>query len=316
MNKPIVCIYHRADFDGIFCREIAKQFFTKGGYDVEYIGWDYGDPVPEISPEAKVYMLDISVDGMMDHPNLNWVDHHKSALEKFGEKPGYQIDGVAACRLAWQYFGGINGWPGEIPTKEDFTERRVSEPLAVRLAGEYDIWDKRDPRTDIFQFGLRSRELSDSDWGMMLSLTATPSIAETEMMMDAGYTGFLEPDGTASPAIVLGLLKDGELLQRYQRDTDKSIVKHRSFTVEFEGLKFLALNTARCNSLTFESKDVPETGHEALLGFFWNGIKWTVSLYHAEHRKDLDLSLIAVKYGGGGHRGACGFYVDQLPFLK
>ena len=48
----------------------------------------------------------------------------------------------------------------------------------------------------------------------------------------------------------------------------------------------------------------------------FDGKCWSVSLYHAKHRKELDLSLIAVKYGGGGHRGACGFTCDKLPFLK
>lgn len=27
-----------------------------------------------------------------------------------------------------------------------------------------------------------------------------------------------------------------------------------------------------------------------------------------------DLSVIAKKYGGGGHRGACGFTADSIPF--
>jgi hypothetical protein len=87
----------------------------------------------------------------------------------------------------------------------------------------------------------------------------------------------------------------------------------RSFIVEFEGLKFLALTTARCNSLTFAAKDVPETGHDALMGFYFTGQKWSVSLYHAKHNTGIDLSLIAVKYGGGGHRGACGFQLQTLP---
>lgn len=141
-----------------------------------------------------------------------------------------------------------------------------------------------------FQFGLRSRELSDSDWNNLLSL---------------------EP----SPLIVGELLRDGKLLQRYQQATDASIVNYRSFITTFEGLKFIALNTARCNSLTFAAKDIPETGHDALMGFYYNGSKWTVSLYHAAHRKDIDLSQIAVKHGGGGHRGACGFTTDTLPFI-
>ena len=32
-------IHHSADFDGIFCREIARKFLP----DAELIGWDFGD---------------------------------------------------------------------------------------------------------------------------------------------------------------------------------------------------------------------------------------------------------------------------------
>lgn len=105
MKKTLV-IYHRADFDGIFCYRIARRFFdASSGYDVTYLGWDYGDPVPEVASPTIVIMLDISVDGLMDYAHLTWIDHHKSAIDKYGTTiPGYRIDGVAACRLAWQYF--------------------------------------------------------------------------------------------------------------------------------------------------------------------------------------------------------------------
>lgn len=289
MNKNI-CIYHRSDFDGIFCREIAKQFFTKGGYDVDYIGWDYGDPVPQITDEAKIYMLDISVDGLMDHPNLNWVDHHKSAIDKFPSTiQGYRIDGVAACRLAWQYFGGINGWTAsDKPTKEDFVERRVTEPLAVRLAGEYDIWDRRDPRAELFQHGLRSMELTEHTWARLLD----PNDRSLE---------------------VDSLLMAGEAVQYAKTKENEDIIKAYGFSVEFEGLRFLACNHARFNSHLFTAGLTPE--HDACFGFNWDGAQWRVSLYHAPGKEHHDLSQIAVKYGGGGHRGACGFRALTLPFL-
>jgi hypothetical protein len=55
--------------------------------------------------------------------------------------------------------------------------------------------------------------------------------------------------------------------------------------------------------------------HDACLGFNWTGKNWRASLYHAPGKEHHDLSLIAVKHGGGGHRGACGFVADKLPFL-
>jgi uncharacterized protein len=287
--KTIV-IYHKADFDGIFCREIAKQYFTKIGWPAEYLGWDYGDPVPSFSPDDKIYMLDISVDGLMDHPNLNWVDHHKSAIDKYPKTiQGYRIDGVAACRLAWQYFGGINDWQGDgKPNKQDFVYRKVSEPWAVRLAGEYDIWDKRDPDAELFQHGLRSQSL-DNLWEKLLVFDE------------------------ASNTVVRSLLDQGRAIQYATSHQNESIIKAAGFTIQFEGLTFLACNHARYNSHLFTTGLKPE--HDACFGFCWRDNQWVVSLYHAPGKEHHDLSQIAVKYGGGGHRGACGFRTKTLSFI-
>ena len=326
MNKTTV-IHHSADYDGLFCREIARKFLP----GAELIGWDFGDAPLEIPSEGQIYILDLPVDrvfgmkfGEEGHlpwlERVIWIDHHKSSIETHNKTiPGYRIDGVAACRLAWQWFQGdlrkctcevphseghYDYCPrGRLPSKEAFIKRAVIEPLAVRLAGEYDIWDKRDPRAEVFQFGLRSRDFGEWEWRSLLDLSIDETIRGT---------GF---EQTNSEAMCKVLLDAGQLLQRYQQQNDASVVKYRSFVLEFEGLKFLALNTARCNSLTFAAKDVPETGHDALMGFYWNGKAWAVSLYHANHRKDLDLSQIAVKHGGGGHRGACGFQTKTMPIF-
>lgn len=290
MNPKIIVIHHDADFDGLFCREIAKRHFRN---DAEYIGWDYGQPEPSVPDDAALYMLDISVPGLMNHQRLNWVDHHKSAMEKYGKKPGYQIDGVAACRLSWQYFGGINNWslPG-IPTKEDFIERRVREPWAVRLAGEYDIWDKRDQDAELFQHGLRSCDLEES----------------------GAWSALLLP-GKEGENYVRLLLDKGKAIQYAKKQENADIVTSYGFDVEFEGLKFIACNHGRYNSHLF-SAGLNGT-HDACLGFNWDGPlkNWRVSLYHAPGKEHHDLSAIAAKYGGGGHRGACGFRVEKLPFL-
>lgn len=296
MKEKITVVHHSADFDGLFCREIARKFLP----EAELIGWDFADSPLEI-PECDVlYVMDLPLDrpfGFVwdkEHHShryfkgeVIWIDHHKSSIEALpADIPGYRIDGVAACRLAWQWFA-YNIDPNR-QTKQDFLDRVVTEPLSVRLAGEYDIWDKRDYRTDVFQFGLRSVDAGADFW---------------EALLDVGGVG---------EKAVLELLENGRILQRYQARADSSTM-HRSFMLEFDGLKFLALNTARCNSLTFAAKDVPETGHDALMGFYWKD-GWNISMYHSNHRKDLDLSQIAKAHGGGGHRGACGFRCNELPF--
>lgn len=294
-------VYHSADYDGIFCREIARKFLP----DAELIGWNFGDPPIQI-PSTPIMVMDLPLDapfgfkyekgsahGPQHPPGLVWIDHHASSIATHpSDIPGCRIDGVAACRLAWQWFfheaGRGKVSEGKPWTKEDYVERRVTEPLAVRLAGEYDVWDKRDLRADTLQYGLRSAD--DLNWEKLLDVR--------------------------NDSEVWALLIGGDWAQRYAQKTDADLVTHKSYRLKWEGLDFLVLNTGRFNSLTFAALDKPETGHDALMGYMFNGKKWVVSLYHANHRKDLDLSTIAVKYGGGGHRGACGFTCDNPPWWK
>ena len=297
-------IYHSADYDGIFCREIARKFIP----DANLIGWHFGDKPLKI-PDGPIYVLDLPLDepfgfkykagdknGPQHPPGLVWIDHHKSSIESHPKSiPGYRIDGVAACRLAWQYlirvFNGQKDGKMVLPEKEDYLARHVSEPLAVRLAGEYEVWDHRGDGDVEFQFGL------DANSSLHLQTLLTQD-AEIEGDVIAGH-----------------LVDEGGAAMRCYAKRDADTMRSRSFIVEFEGLKFLAITTARCNSLTFTAKDIRETGHDALMGFYYNGSKWIVSLYHAKHRTDLDLSKIAVKFGGGGHRGACGFQAEKLAFI-
>ena len=299
MNTTV--IYHSADFDGIFCREIARKFL--GDKDVQYIGWNFGYPKVPMPSDGMVYIMDLSpkcldgfifTPGFTDGSRIVWIDHHKTSIDQWPEEiPGYRIDGVAACRLTWQWFTRLVRQTIEIdlPEKEHFVNREVFEPMAVRLAGEYDVWDKRDPDAETFQYGLRSSADQNSE-----------------------FESLLGSDQVGAECSVDSLLYDGAACQRYARTVDSGNMR-ASFLAEWEGLKFLCLN-GRGNSLTFASMDVPETGHDALLMFYFNGKgQWVVSLYHAAHRKDLDLSIIAVKHDGGGHKGACGFTCKELPFL-
>jgi hypothetical protein len=300
MNRnKIVVVHHSADFDGIFCREIARKFLP----EAKLIGWDFGDPSVEIDPDCEtLYVMDLPCDRLFgftwdkevhDHRffkgQLIWIDHHKTSIETHPEKmPGYRIDGVAACRLAWQWFSvdehNAQNRTNEalqlgLPNKQNFINREVPEPWAVRLAGEYDIWDKRDDAAELFQSGLRSQELTPGVWAELL---------------DQGNN-----------LQVSNLLLQGTFVQFAQREADKSTVKYRSFRAKFEGLNFLCLNTPRCNSLTFQSAVKPFD--DALMGLFYDGRKWKVSMYGVPHKPEVDLSEIAKRRGGGGHKQACGF---------
>lgn len=178
----------------------------------------------------------------------------------------------------------------KLPAKEDFLNDKVSEPLAVRLAGLYDIWDKRDPNAELFQHGLRADELTDFDWKIFLDVDQSEMLVRTRLAM-------------------------GRCVSYAKTQENAGIINAYGFALSWEGIRFLACNHARFNSLLFTAGLKPE--HEACLGFNWDGQNkhWRVSLYHAPGHEHLDLSKIAVKHGGGGHRGAAGMMLKELPFL-
>lgn len=284
--SAILCIYHRADLDGICSREVARKAL---GDTADYLGWDYGDELPQLAAYQTVYLIDISLPpGVMalHADKLIWIDHHKSAIEAMKGIfiQGYRIDGVAACRLAWQWFSG-----GGQPSKQDFVDRKVVEPYAVRLLGEYDIWDKRDPSTDLFQLAMGAEK--SPNWDLLMV------IAPDRVIENRDY--------------IVSLVERGRVIQSYIDVTSAQISTERGFDVDFEGLKFRALNIARCNSMTFLAALKPE--HDGCLAYFWDGSKWKFSLYGVPAKPDIDLSKIASKYGGGGHKQACGGFFQILP---
>lgn len=313
-------VYHRADFDGIFCREIARKFLP----DAELIGWDFGDsPIAiDLNETERVYVLDLPIDRIFElrfpipqardnyahgfwevlKHKLIWIDHHKSSIETHpADIPGYRIDGVAACRLAWQWFRRRESFHNptidvtSLPPKQEFIDRTVSEPVAVRLAGEYDIWDKRDPNAELFQSGLRSQELNSFHWETLLSFNSSSQVYKT--------SDFVEE-----------LLEKGKAI-KFARDREyREVITEQGFDLQFEGLTFLACNSHELDirSQLFEAGIKPH--HDALLGFTFHGKGWRVSMYHIKGKEKVDLLSIAKHYGGGGHAGACGFdYPSMLP---
>lgn len=315
--KNIAIIYHDADFDGKLSNEVCRYFLEREypNASVHSYGWDYGRPVPvplhtwfdpqlgdqfsnEWSLYDAVYIVDLSVDELMARPELRdkivWIDHHKSAIEKW-DNPlverlvimGYRIDGVAACRLCWQWFVNSAGYLGVLPSKQDFIDRNVQEPALIRLAGEYDIWDHRNPNGKFLQFGLRS--IDDAEF--------------RELLM-AQFSG-LDDNHLAA------VIETGVSIKSYCDKMADEYSAAYAHTIKWNGLTFCVLNIGqRGNSDLLRGGIKPE--HDACFAWRFDGKQVMVSLYHIEGKTHHDLSLIAVKYGGGGHKGACGFRITLV----
>jgi oligoribonuclease NrnB/cAMP/cGMP phosphodiesterase (DHH superfamily) len=170
----------------------------------------------------------------------------------------------------------------------------IKMPRAVKLLGRFDVWDHSDPDTVPFQYGMNSYDITPNSqiWEDFLSGT------EDEQK-------FIEE-----------MIRDGKIIQRSMKISDAEVMKNYSFETEFEGLRAICLNSQARGSKQFESMWDPEK-HDMMIKFSWDGNanQWEVSLYANDKEKN-DLSVIAKKYGGGGHAGASGFKTKKLPFLK
>ena len=167
MRMKTCVIYHSIDLDGWMSAAIVKHWFTtvqsvyKNVEVLNFIGYNHGQPIPDLSEYNQIIMCDISFskEEMLKlyerlNSNFIWIDHHISAikdnvlfnLEKGGN---YHIDyyGIrdiefAACELTWQYF-----FPNE------------PMPEIVRLLGRYDCFGHKgtdeEQRVLEFQYGAR-----------------------------------------------------------------------------------------------------------------------------------------------------------------
>lgn len=295
-------IYHRADFDGLFSAAVCKKFLPD---DTTFIGWDYGDDLIEFPADGTVYLVDLGPNCFKGIPadatkpeRFIWIDHHLSSILQWDDQlghpfNGYRIDGVAACRLCWQWFTSDQS---NLPTLESYKERKVQEPLALTLAGEYDVWDKRDERADAFQFGLTARCHAGMGCEKELhNLLLTPEYYEEQR---------------AIKFKTLQIVDEGRTAMAWQRQFASQVCAERSYIREWEGRTFCILGSPHArNSMWFPENELePEV--QALMCWRYDGKSVKFSLYHAPGHEDHDLSLIAKKYGGGGHRGACGFEMD------
>lgn len=303
MNKT-ACVFHNADFDGLFSGAIVYSYYKNIKEDIDLIGWDFGIPLVDVSDYETVVLVDLPPTCLIGYniDDLIWIDHHQTAIEKFeNQLVGMQINGVAASRLAWNYF--FQNGSGKY---ENFVNRQVAEPLCITLVGEHDIWDHHDSLAMGFQFGLNAIK---SSW--------TPEELADKFLLQNCDPNVIRWNDGYHDADTVSIAESGKLIEKWQENFASTICKENSYLVDFEGVKFCALVSVHARMSTWFPDESTMCGAEALMNIRVKGNGFaTISLYHRDGFKDYDLSVIAKKHGGGGHKGACGFEIPLEFALK
>lgn len=287
----MICIHHNKDLDGFTSGAIVKKKFP----DCKLIGWDYGNPIPELSEGEDIVMIDISfpmaemIRIRRRSKTLTWIDHHISAKKEFDQVLGqltpeehginyvYEL-GIAACEIGWKYY---------------FPDKPL--PYSVLLLGEYDTWRNNGTARwteEILPFQFYMRTICTSPESFPSNLL--------DVSTDTDYSVLEVNKG----------IEIGRNILKYQEQQDMLNTERGAFEKEvYGGLRGICLNQAAFSSETVKTAYNPDK-HDIMVGFTYNKEFWRISLRSI--KDEIDVSAIAKQRGGGGHKKAAGFEVKTF----
>lgn len=300
-----VCIYHSIDLDGWMSAAIVKYLYSLSTLDtIDFIGYNYGDPIPNIDEYDNIIMCDISfpkeeMERLHRNTigNLIWIDHHISAIKSiddersleekalYGNIEGKRDPKFAACELTWNQF---------------FPDKDI--PEIVRLLGRYDCFGHKGTNEEqkVLEFQYGARECITNYEEAYKYLKEDISDMEDGVMLEDNTIG--------------QILSNGKSIYQFLCTDAKQSYKN-GFEILFrledvpKVYRFICINKERFNPINF-GIDYHKEGYDGCACFHYaNGI-WNFSLYN--DNGEVDCSLIAKTFGGGGHKGAAGFRIDNI----
>lgn len=286
----IWCIYHKADIDGKCSAAIVRKFVESKNKSVTLLPADYNS-LPDMSRIKKgetVFLVDfsLSIDKMKELNNKNkliWIDHHKSAI-KDADKAGLKVGGIqkegktSACELCWIYF-----FPG------------TDIPEIVELASQYDAWNNKDKE----------------QWEKEV-LPVQETLKSLSLDPEKNFDSWTEIFNRGSDKdFITKVVSEGKVILRSIRRRNSEAAEQYAFEAKIDGLRAICLNMMKSDASCLDTVYDPKK-HDIKIVFSFDGKKYKVSLYSA--KPNVDVSKVAKKFKGGGHKGASGFVCKSLPF--
>lgn len=268
--------YYHGDQDG----KCAGAIVNKSKPGCEFIEVNYKDEIDisKIDNGEQIFVVDFSF-----KPDLM-----KQVLEKTKDivwldhhKTAFEYEDKYLTKIEGIRSNDFSGC--ELAWQHFFPGEKM--PEAVRLIGDRDKWAwKFGTLTANFNAGMTTipHQPEDVFWGELLSNN-----------MD----------------LFNRIIKDGSASLRFRDRICEGYADRCGFETNFEGYRCFALNLTAFGNEAFKEK---REQYDILILFSFDGEMWNISLYS----DTVDVAEIAKRFGGGGHKGASGFYREELPFKK
>lgn len=279
---PPLVIYHANCADGFSAAWVFHKVSQLTGQQFDFYPGVYQKPPPDCSGR-DVYMVDFSYkpsvlwDILSEAKTLTIIDHHKSAVEAIEADPAllrkielFQSMEMSGATLAWKYWENL------------FKKEGISRPLLLGHIEDRDLWKFKLPGTREISANIFSYEYTFENWDKLMAadqtelLKITAGGAAIERKHHKDIKEFLNVN---THYMVIGghTVPVANLPYFYGSDAAHALAKSYK-----DGTLFAACYWDTPSGRTFSLRSC-DTG--------------------------LDVSSIALAYGGGGHKNAAGFSV-------
>lgn len=281
MTKPLV-IYHDGCIDGFTAAWVANRFF-EGEADFHPAG--YGSLPPDVAGRQVLivdfsYPLDTLKFMSQMAQSILVLDHHKTAQADLQDLPAYAPleDGTAPIPTSglWANFDMARSGCG---LTFDFLFPGEGRPLIVDFVEDRDLWVFQYKETRPIHSVLSSYPFDFKTWDRL----------DEQVEQETG-----------------NLIAEGEAIDRKHLQMCHEVIKVGRHMIELAGYSIPC-----CNAPFFMASDIGNIMSEgqpfaATFTITSDGVR----VYSLRGRGQVDVSMVAKQFGGGGHANAAGFKVD------
>lgn len=268
-----VCIYHNNCFDGICAAWVVSKIHP----NAVFIPMNYSDPIPQLEREDDVLMVDFCLKAKdlqelaMRVSVLTIIDHHKTAQKELDD---FVMSNVF-IHFDMNESGASLAWKVLFPNKD--------LPVLIEYIKDRDLWLFKEQHSQYINAYIQSFPMTIERQDLLYEQLET----------DEGWTEAYH---------------GGQAIERYKQTMVKAMCKNAAYNKDwpFYNDRVPIVNASMLfsevgNELCKMYPDAP------FAAYYFDRLKDNVRQWGLRSIGDFDVSEVAKKLGGGGHKNAAGF---------